>query len=82
MDKTIIDQVNAGDKKAFKSVFDSYYIALCTFTYKYIRDQAEIEDIVQEVFVSFWEHKKDFDHANGIKAFHLHEKQLSQQSEA
>lgn len=69
MDKTIIDQVNAGDKKAFKIVFDSYYNALCAFTYKYIPDQSEIEDIVQDVFISFWEHKKDFNHANAIKAF-------------
>jgi RNA polymerase sigma-70 factor (ECF subfamily) len=69
MEKAFIESVNRGDKKAFRLVFDKYYNALCAFTYKYIPDQSEIEDIVQDVFVSFWEHNKDFEHLNSIKAF-------------
>ena len=69
MDQAIIKKLNSGDKKAFKVVFDNYYNALCAFTYKYIPDLSESEDIVQEVFVAFWERKKDFDHINTIKAF-------------
>lgn len=46
-----------------------YYNALCAFSYKYIRDRDEVEDIIQEVFVSFWEHKKEFENMQGIKAY-------------
>ena len=69
MDTHIISSVNSGDRSAFKLVFDLYYNALCAFSYKYIRDQNEVEDIIQEVFVSFWEHKKEFENIQGIKAY-------------
>ena len=69
MDNKTIQLVNSGDRNAFKQVFDTYFNALCAFSNKYISNQSETEDIVQEVFVSFWEHKKDFDHINAIKAF-------------
>lgn len=69
MNESIIKRVNAGDRTAFKLIFDQYYKALCAFTYKYIPNPPEIDDIVQDVFMSFWEHNKDFDHINSIKAF-------------
>ena len=69
MDNSIIHGINQGDKKAFKKIFDQYFNALCSFSYKYIADRSETEDIVQEVFISFWEHNKAFEHINSIKAF-------------
>ena len=69
VNKETLQRLNRGDKKAYQIVFEEYFNALCAFCYKYINDQSETEDIVQEVFISFWEHKKDFDHFNAIKAF-------------
>lgn len=93
MDKAIIQGINSGDKKAFKKVFEEYFNALCAISYKYITDQSEIEDIVQDVFISFWEHNKEFEHINSIKAFlytstrnkclnHLKHKTVKQKHEA
>ncbi|MFC2126051.1 RNA polymerase sigma-70 factor [Bacteroidota bacterium] len=64
-----IQLLKKGDKKAFRNVFDLYYNALCAFGYKYIHDQSEVEDIIQEIFISFWENRTNFDHLNAIKAF-------------
>ena len=61
--------VIAGNRQTFKEVFDLYYKALCAFSYKYVRDLQQVEDLVQDVFVSFWEQKKDFEDINSIKAF-------------
>ena len=69
METKVISKLKSGDKKAYQIVFEGYFKALCAFCYKYIIDQSETEDIVQEVFISFWEHKKDFEHINAIKAF-------------
>jgi RNA polymerase sigma-70 factor (ECF subfamily) len=69
VNKKIIQKVNSGDKKAFQIVFEAYFNALCAFSYKYIADRSETEDLVQDVFISFWEHKKGFNHINAIKAF-------------
>lgn len=69
MNKETLQRLNRGDKKGYQIVFEEYFNALCAFCYKYMGDQSETKDIVQEVFISFWEHKKDFDHFNAIKAF-------------
>ncbi len=69
MDKEFIQRINAGDKKAFAQVFDEFFNALCAFSYKYILDQSEVEDIIQDVFIAFWKRNKDFDSINAVKAF-------------
>lgn len=69
MNEEIVSGINSGNKKAFDNVFDLYFNALCAFCYRYINDQSDVEDIVQDAFVSFWEHKKEFKHINEIKAF-------------
>jgi RNA polymerase sigma-70 factor (family 1) len=65
----IVQGINEGKKKAYHQVFEMYYKALCSFAYKYIADPSETQDIIQEVFISFWEHKKEFTHINSIRAF-------------
>ena len=69
MRESIIKHVKKGDRKAFKEVFDHFFNPLSAFGYKYIPDQFAVEDMVQEVFVSFWEKRRDFDHINALKSF-------------
>ena len=69
MQKNIIRHINQGDRKAFKVVFEQYFNALSAFGYKFVVDQFVVEDMVQEVFISFWEKRQDFSHMNALKAF-------------
>jgi RNA polymerase sigma-70 factor (family 1) len=69
VDKELIQRINSGDKKSFNQVFDEYFNALCAFSNKYLADQSATEDIVQDLFIAFWEHNKDFEHINAVKAF-------------
>lgn len=69
MSRDIIEDLKKGDKKAFKGVFDSYFNALCAFGNKYIIDIHAVEDMIQEVFVNFWENRQNFENINSIKAF-------------
>ncbi len=69
MHKNIIKHIKRGDKKAFREVFDSYFFSLTAFGFKYVPDQAAVEDMVQEAFISFWEKRRDFDHLNALKSF-------------
>ncbi|MBP1639467.1 MAG: polymerase sigma-70 factor, expansion family 1 [Bacteroidetes bacterium] len=41
--------------QSFRKLFDLYYKPLCTSLNYYTRDEAAIEEIVQEVFVNLWE---------------------------
>ena len=69
MDKEFIKRINAGDKTAFGQIFDLYFNALCAFSYRYIPDRSDVEDIIQEVFIAFWKHNKEFNSINAVKAF-------------
>ena len=57
------------NRKTFESIFDNHFNALCAFGYRYIADTFAVEDMVQEVLVSFWEKRQNFEHKNAIKAF-------------
>ena len=69
MDTEFIKHINAGDKKAFGQIFDEYFNALCAFSYRYVPDRSEVEDIIQEVFIAFWKYNKEFNNINAVKAF-------------
>ena len=69
MDNVTVKNIRKGNKEAFKQVFDTYFNALCSFGNKYISDRSAVEDMVQDVFISFWEKRQDFDDINAVKAF-------------
>lgn len=52
-----------------KDFFCSHYPILVVFAQKYISDKSVCEDVVQDVFVSFWEKQNAFLSANALKAF-------------
>ena len=54
----IIEKVKAGDELAFELLFRKYYVQLCSFANKFIANNAESEEIVQEVFLNIWK-KRD-----------------------
>ena len=45
------------EETAFRLTFDRYYAALCVAAGLYTGNQAIAEDIVQQVFIGFWEQK-------------------------
>jgi RNA polymerase sigma-70 factor, ECF subfamily len=42
------------DKIVFEYIFNYYYSSLCAFTMQYLKDRNEVEDQVQDFFVSLW----------------------------
>lgn len=69
MDVSIIKKLKKGDRNAFKLLFEHHYVALCSFANKYMNDMDASEDMIQEVFIQFWEKHQDFDHVNAIKSY-------------
>lgn len=62
-------EANLIEKQSFKLIFDRHYHALCAFSYRYLNDTASAEDMIQEVFVRFWELRENFENEKAIKAF-------------
>jgi RNA polymerase sigma-70 factor (ECF subfamily) len=52
-----------------KDFFDVYYPELISFASRYIVNLIVREDIVQEVFISFWEKQRNFPNIYAVKAF-------------
>ena len=55
----ILNLLKQGEKKGLQLLFKTYYRPLVLYALKFVRRQDIAEDIVQEVFIKFWE-KKSF----------------------
>lgn len=59
-EEQILEVVNTKDKVLYKRLYDTYYAALCRYASKLLKNIASEEDVVQEVFMKFWEMKTTF----------------------
>ena len=50
----ILQGVNEKDVKAWKSVYVSYYAALCAYAFRLIKDVGVSDDLVQDVLCIVW----------------------------
>jgi RNA polymerase sigma-70 factor (ECF subfamily) len=65
----IIKRMMDGERDAFKHFFDTYYSDLCNFVNLYIKNQYVSEEIVQDIFVHFWENKKILNINTSVKSY-------------
>lgn len=52
---------------SFKDIFLEYYSSLCTYAFRYTKDTSAAEDIVQDVFTSFWNKREEINFEQPIK---------------
>lgn len=57
-DQKIIATFKRNDEQGLQLLFDRFYRPLCVYALKFIDDMQVAEDLVQDVFVRFWEEKK------------------------
>jgi len=65
----IVKKMIEGDLDSFKYFFDRYYSDLCNFVHVYLHDQILAEEIVQDIFVFFWENREKLKINTSVKAF-------------
>ena len=65
----LITQLNNGDRRAFKQVFDTYYKTICLFIRKYLPNPDQAEDLAQDIFLGIWEKKLQFSSVQALRAF-------------
>ena len=68
-DKVILKRIAQNDEDAYASLFQQFYVQLCRFSLKYVREEAISEEIVQEVFVTLWEKRRDLTIHSSLKAY-------------
>lgn len=54
---------------SFELAFKEWYGGLCGYAYKYLGDHDEAEEIVQQVFVSYWERRESLSITVSLKSY-------------
>ena len=58
------------EEEAFQLLFEHFYRSLCFYGAKIVQDEEAAKDIVQDVFVNFWQKDlSEFSNIKAIKAF-------------
>lgn len=68
-EENIIELLKLKNEKCVRMMFDNYYHALCVYALRYLPSIEEVEDIVQNVFISFWENRKGCDFEGSLHSY-------------
>ncbi|MGV8093634.1 MAG: RNA polymerase sigma factor [Mangrovibacterium sp.] len=69
MELDLVQKLRDGDSLAFELLFEQYSSKLFHFVNKYLNIKEESEEIVQDVFLNLWKHKKDIRSAEAFKSY-------------
>lgn len=69
MDKFIIEKLKQGNEKAFKYIYDCYYVLLCRFANQLLNDPALAEEIVDDTIFYLWEHRSELEITHSVRAY-------------
>jgi RNA polymerase sigma-70 factor (ECF subfamily) len=68
-DADLLAGLRAGDEGAFEAAFRAYHARLCGFAYRYLRNQADAEEVVQELFLSLWQKREALTIRSSLRAY-------------
>lgn len=68
-DKELLNQFRQGSKLAFEALYNRYFPRLYQHAFKMLKDQDEAQDLVQELFTSFWVKGKDLDLTANVSSY-------------
>lgn len=68
-EQNIIQGLKKGKEKSLKTLYDRFFPALCSYAYKYVKDEMIAGDIVQEVYIKIWYKRKNFDSIYSIRSY-------------
>ena len=60
-DKELLKALKNGDLKAFDEIYYKYHKKLFAYSLKFIKSHADIEDLIQKIFVIIWEKRENID---------------------
>lgn len=68
-ERKAVEQLREGSKAAFHRLFDTYGPKILAFANSYLKNEAEAEELLQEVFLKLWEVRETLDSSKNIKSF-------------
>jgi RNA polymerase sigma-70 factor (ECF subfamily) len=68
-DKELAAHFREGDRNAFAEIFERYHDVLFAHAYNKLRDKDEARDIVQDVFVKFWNKRTEIEITSNLSGY-------------
>lgn len=68
-DEQLVDRMKAGEDRAFMEVYKRYRGVLYVFACRIADDEAHAEDLVQEVFLSLWDHRSSLRLSGSLSSY-------------
>jgi RNA polymerase sigma-70 factor (family 1) len=68
-DIQMIEQLKVGSKDAFRLLFDTIGPKIHAFALSYLKNEADAEELLQEVFLKLWEVRTTLDSSKNVKSF-------------
>jgi RNA polymerase sigma-70 factor (ECF subfamily) len=68
-DSELALRIKAGEKTAFQELFERYAPRIYQFSLSYLKNKADAEELVQDVFLKIWEKREMLDLSKNIKSF-------------
>lgn len=65
----ILQQLQTDDQAILKSLFQLHYPSVCRSIQRLVRDKATTEDLAQDVFIKFWEKRKQLNITSSVAAY-------------
>ena len=65
----VVERLKAGERASFRYLFDLYGPRIHAFALSYLKNEADAEELLQEVFLKLWEVRGDLDSSKNIKSF-------------
>lgn len=67
-DDVLLEQLRAGNRRAFEVIYRKYWPALYLSAYNILRDRDACKDILQEVFVKLWTRRSEV-HIHALESY-------------
>ena len=65
----ILARLQADDKALFRQLFHQYYPMVCRTSFRVLREIQQSEDVAQNVFIRFWEKRKELNIQTSLPAY-------------
>jgi len=68
-DNELYIKLKTGDERAFQTLFQKYYSAMCHFARQFLNDSELAEETVQDMFVKIWEKRETLNIETSVKHY-------------
>lgn len=65
----VFASIKEGDQHAFEQLFRTFYAPLCDYAYVILGEQAEAEDVVQDLFTHIWKSRSEIVVLESVKSY-------------